>query len=302
VRHFSLQRGVAGSGLAALALCLAAAPVGLAASRDRVGAVVLDRYAGAVSLGDGAAAVHPRALPGDRITRGAAARASSTHVLAPGRVNVAGGARAASGYTCVNDRRRRGFVAYRPFYFTVNKKAIYIQFVYNIYKQNRARRLQGVGGSKQLEMCSTGGAHARGGNHLSRVGTHFAATNRSPTIIGSRWGTKTRSSNVSASLGFAVPVGPVTINGSVSVHPQDSFTGGQGPDKDTAGKFDPYVDNQVNGLWEGSSTFRWQGSTHFEGNVAHGLWEYPQRAPSPRFVYQATHERFCGHPFGIGCA
>ncbi len=277
----------------------------LAAKRDRVSRVTVDSYPAIVSA-DGAA-VTARALPGVRRVldaRGHTVSRSTFSTAAPGRA-VAGSA--ANGYACVNNRRRRGFVAYSPWKRDASEDAYYFQYIYSLYKQNRARTLVSTSTgrryrSKQYEMCTTGGAHSRGGNHLSRAVTSFTTTNRSSKIIGWKWGKGTKGSTVSASLGFAVPVGPVTINGSVDIHPQDTLTGGQGPDQDASSVFRGHEFNQVNAIWEGSDTFRWQGSTHFEGNVGHALWEYRQTSRAPSFYIEPSVRWFCGHPFGVGCA
>ena len=96
-----------------------------------------------------------------------------------------------------------------------------------------------------------------------------------------------------------MPVKAVTISGTLSVHPQDLLTGGQGSDRTKS--FGDYSFNQVNGVWQGGSTFRFQGSTNFQGNVAIGLWEYLQAGRGPRFAASAGIEKHCGRLGGIGC-
>jgi hypothetical protein len=271
---------------------------------DRVARVMVDSYPAIVSVDGATASARPLAATRRVLdARGRTVSQSSFAAEAPQRV-LAG--TAATGYACVNNRSRNGFVAYTPWRRSASQDAYYFQYIYSLYKQNRARRLVSPSGtryrSKQYEMCSTGNAHSRGGNHLSRAVTSFTTSNRRSQIIGWKAGKGVRQGTVSASLGFAVPVGPVTINGSVDVHPQDTFSGGQGPDKDASDVFDGHELNQVNAMWEGSDTFRWQGSTHFEGNVGHGLWEYRQTSRAPGFYIEPSVRWFCGHPFGIGCA
>jgi hypothetical protein len=276
-----------------------------AAENDRVQRSVAVSYPAIIS--PGAATAAARHLPAVRKVLDSRERtlATSRFAAPPPRRLVASSAQ--RGYACVNNRRRRGFVAYQPWTRSDSTDAYYYQFIYSLYKQNRARRLTSTRTgrryqSKQYEMCSTGGAHSRGGNRLERVGTSFAVTNRSTRIIGWKWGKGVRNGTISASLGFAVPVRPVTINGSVNVHDQDEFTGSQGPDKASPDVFDPYVRNQVNALWEGSDTFVWQGSTHFEGNVGHALWEYRQSSRSPSFLIDPSLEYHCGRIRPFGCA
>jgi hypothetical protein len=245
------------------------------------------------------------ALPGRSDVLGRSGRVRSSRVLP--RASLARAAAGGTGYTCVNNRGRRGFVAYAPKPLTRDEDAYYIRFLFHLYKQNRARVLRSSRGlrryrSKQWEACAVGGAHARGGNHLSRVLATMTMYSRADRLIGWKWGKGKELSTASASLKFAVPIKPVTVEGSVDVHPQNTFTGAQGPDQDAPEDFSDYLQNQVNTLWEGSHTFRWQGSTHFEGNVGHALWELRQRAPTPSIRVGENLRKFCGHPFGIGCA
>jgi hypothetical protein len=276
-----------------------------AAANDRVQRSVAVNHPAIIVPGGATASARP--LPAVRRVLDSRERtlATSRFGTPPPRRLVAGAAQ--RGYACVNNRRRRGFVAYQPWTRSDSTDAYYYQFIYSLYKQNRARRLISTSTgqrymSKQFEMCSTGGAHSRGGNRLERVGTSFATTTRRTRIIGFKWGKGVRDGTVSASLGFAVPIRAVTINGTVNVHDQDEFTGAQGPDKASPDAFDPYVRNQVNALWEGSDTFVWQGSTHFEGNVGHGLWEYRQSSRNPAFLIDPSLEYHCGRPRPFGCA
>lgn len=244
-----------------------------------------------------------RALPGRQELVSRRGGVVASRALPPADTTLAGAS--AQGYTCVNNRRRRGFVAYSPQPLTKSTDAYYIRFLFHLYKQNRARKLRDASGpykSKQWESCAVGGAHALGGNHLSRVLGTLTMYSGADHLIGWKWDKGKELSTASASLKFAVPIRPVTIEGSLDVHPQNTFTGAQGPDQDAPSAFDHYLQNQVNTLWEGSHTFRWQGSTHFEGNIGHALWELPQRARTPTIVYGQNLRKFCGHPFGIDCA
>jgi hypothetical protein len=243
---------------------------------------------------------HVRALPGRSEVRARSGRVLRSAKVA--RTSLDSGASAsASGYTCVNNRHRRGFVAYSPQAITWSTKAYYQRHLYHLYKQNRARRLDSRYRSKQWEACSVGGAHARGGNRLSRVVSMMTMVTRKDRLVGWKWDSGKEVPTARANLKFAVPIKPVTIEGSVDVHPTYTLTGSQGPDKQGLDTWDSYVHNQVNAIWEGSSTFRWQGSTHFQGNVGHALWELPQQSRTPEIRYSQDHERFCGRVWPIGC-
>lgn len=210
-------------------------------------------------------------------------------------------------YACVYNRKRKGFVAYQPQELKDSRDAYYIRFLYHVYKQNNARTLvKGSTGkrykTKQVEVCFVGGATPNGGNHLSRV--YGGVTMRGPNdrLIGQKWGKGKELSNVSASLGFAVPIKAVTIEGSLDVHPSNDFLGSQGPDKDDPASWAGTEHNQVNTLWEGNGTIRTQGSSHFEGNVGHALYETPQSLKLQPIEYGVNLRYHCSHPFGVGCA
>lgn len=242
---------------------------------------------------------HVRALAGRQQVQAASGRVLRSAGAAPASLAARAGA-SQSGYTCVNNRRRRGFTAYTPQPITQSTDAYYVRHVYHLYKQNRARVLDDDYNSKQFEACSVGGAHSRGGNRLSRVVSMMSMFSRD-RLIGQKWDSGKEVSDAKANLKFAVPIKPVTIEGSVDVHPTYTITGSQGPDKQAPDGWDGYAYNQVNAIWEGSHTWRWQGSTQFQGNVGHALWELPQRSRTPQIVYAQDHERFCGKVAGIGC-
>jgi hypothetical protein len=240
-----------------------------------------------------------RSRPGTHTVLGATGRAVSSRSLRRGAAPQAG-ASAQTG-SCLANRRRRGFVdkgvIHREY---ANNKAYYVRFLYFYYRQNNARRagprrrLQ-----RQFELCSVGGAHSKGGNRLDRVMTYMVFTSKKDRLIKWDWGVGKDVGKASRSLTFSVPIKPVTIGASIPIGGSGRLTGAQGYDKDTPKGLRGYEFNQVVGLWEGPTG----GSTDFEGNVAHGLWEIPQRTPAskvPAWGLEAGVEYECGRIFG-GC-
>jgi hypothetical protein len=295
-------------GAAALGV-LAAAPGAHAAEKDksprqRVDRVVSDSYGGQITF-DSKDRPHAAATSGFQKELTPSGKVVARKSL--GKASSEGGPRAAAGgYTCVTNHGRKGFVIYKPQPLETNVDAYYERFVYYLYKQNKARKVYNpsVGRKvlmKQWESCFVGGAQTKGGNRLSRVVSSVTMGGHD-RLIGWKWGKGKEVSEAKASLSFAVPVGPVTVSGSVDVYPTYTTTGGQGPDKDAPDSWKSTVHNQVNAIWEGSSTFRWQGSTHFQGNVGHALWEVPQSLRTQPITYSMNVRRFCGHPAGIGCS
>jgi hypothetical protein len=204
--------------------------------------------------------------------------------------------RPGGGYACVSNRPEDPlFRIYRPKYVSYLNRAEYVQFTYHLYKRSHARRLGGVE-QKQLEMCTVGGAHSRGGWRLTRVVSSFAAATPGRTIIGSRGGNHVDENGVvQSSLNFAVAGGPITVSAALTPHRQNTFSWSQGPDKDIdLGRRNRYASNQVNTYWESPDTFIFDGSTQFQGNVAQGLYELPQTTRDPIFVTNANNSLICG--------
>ena len=72
--------------------------------------------------------------------------------------------------------------------------------------------------------------------------------------------------------------GPVSIGATLPVNPSYDLRGSQGSDSDAQSVFDGISTNQVNALWESSDTFRWQGSSEYQGNVSHARRRSASRA------------------------
>jgi hypothetical protein len=260
--------------------------------------------------GQSAHAAGPIHAPATVTVRDSTGRIVSRHPAAPATVHVGSprqAVAAANQIGCRFNWLRRGFRAYGPLYFDSPKsKAYYYNYVYFRYMQRNARSLSGSHGryyTKQYEDCTTGGGHSKGGNRLTRAVTGMSRTGAT-SIVKWAWGTKAHSGVVKASLTFEVKAGPVTISGTDYIHDQDTLDGSLGGDKDLdfTNISHNNENNQVDSFWESPDTFIWDGSTHFEGNVGQGLWEYPMSAHAGTFAYGGNVAWICGHAFGIGCA
>ena len=196
-------------------------------------------------------------------------------------------ARAAASGDCQYSKTRKGFSQIGTRRQYGDNPAWYIRYKYFIYKQDRARTRRGKGGrrvrTKQLEMCSSGGAKGKDGNRIDRVVSYMTLRTRKDRLIGQKWATGEDKSSAGARLTFATP-GPVSIGASIPIGDNGKLTGGQGPDKDTPKRMKPFQVNQVYGLWEGGlGVIINAGSSGFQGNVSHALWELPKTARTPRF-------------------
>jgi hypothetical protein len=294
--------GIALAGLAVVP-CVAA-PAAAADRGDRVRAVTSDTYPVSIRIDERTQGLAAVARAG--IRRRADGRAHAAATTRIGRARVASGAvHASSTFACVSNRRRDGFVTYEPVQVKADEDAYFSKYTFHLYKQNRARRLTAPTGrysSKQFEMCAAGGADTRGGNRLTRAVAMFTLRTQYDRLIGWKWGSAQREGTVSASLSFAVPVKPVSIGATVNVNSKDGFKGAVGPDGQAPEDFEQFKFNEVNSIFETGTTWRWQGSTSFDGNVGHALWELPQSARNPRTDVATNVRWHCGHLFGIGCA
>jgi hypothetical protein len=194
-----------------------------------------------------------------------------------------------------NQPENRLFRIFQPVYVSYLNRTEYVQFTYHLYKRSLARTIRNEQ-RKQFQLCTVGGAHSRGGWRLTRVVSSFAATTPIKSILAANGGDRVNDNGlVQASLAFAFGKAPITISASLAPHRQNTFAWSQGPDKDIdLGRRNHYAFNQVNTYWESPETLIFDGSTHYQGNVAEGLYELPQRAGDPTFVMSANNRLICG--------
>lgn len=103
--------------------------------------------------------------------------------------------------------------------------------------------------------------------------------------------TVSESSSGNASIGASVNVGVTTATGAGS-DTGDYQADGQFPDYPS--QWAKYNLNRANSYYIAPSNFAWDGSTAFEGNVLHSLYEWPMGWDnSPVFTYVAGTKTFC---------
>ncbi|MGH2840318.1 MAG: hypothetical protein ACRDKY_05790 [Solirubrobacteraceae bacterium] len=214
-------------------------------------------------------------------------------------------AREAGSADCEPDGMRKGFKYLGSTHRGDDNPAYYILYAYFMYKQSKARKYgeSRTRYTKQLEMCSAGGASSKGGNRLDNAITIMSLRTQKPRLIDRTWDTGTDQSHADASMTFEVGKAPVTVSATLTgLNPQDRLAGRQGHHKAaTADTFGRFKFNQVNAEWDGrSGPSVYAGSTGYQGNVGHALWELPERARTPTFAVEAVVYYHCGRVFG-GC-
>ncbi|QSB14523.1 hypothetical protein JQS43_24085 [Natronosporangium hydrolyticum] len=210
-------------------------------------------------------------------------------------------------YTCVVEGNPDSyFFPVAPFDVSFGGNSNFTSYLYHPYVQWYARELVTGELTDQLEICSTGGGDVWNSWRQNFNGTTMTIEEATTYRIGNNWGQGVveNSGLVSATLGFQVqdPRVPVAINGSVTVEPStDTYTGNLG--NEPRYLLDWPVEwqaNRVNAFYEAPDTFIWDGSNHFQGNVAHVLYEWVWTNP-PNLNYWggATIRAHCGVSLGL---
>lgn len=219
-------------------------------------------------------------------------------------------------YSCLNNRSGEGFHVEDTERADGTSDQYDYSFAWHTYSYERARFVSGFGHTLQVEICSIGGLDMQGGWRSTVVGQGQAFSpgdstpvhNESKSYrIGKEWGAGPTQSSTTRSLGFSVGGGktPISISGSVSQNASDTLQGSYAPPY--SDEFSKHNLNAVNGWWQddchnsfgGCSTV--SGSSDFQGQVVHGLWEFKQKAKRDRTfvfpirIYTAAH---CANIFG----
>lgn len=207
-------------------------------------------------------------------------------------------------YGCIRHGNNANLTIYTPKYVSANNNKYYMQFIYHKYMITNARQFANGTWTRQFEWCTAGGGSTKNGYHTKTVGSTVTTNTSTPRIVGWKWGTTTVDSTVSATLGFKVgdPKGVVNLDGSVQVHPRDTYTGTQGPWSAASDSANGYPQNEVSTYYQCGCPWNYSGSSDYQGNVGHGLWEWPMSDTTTKaFPHTATIVGFCSHPYGINC-
>lgn len=192
----------------------------------------------------------------------------------------AGGVPLSTG-SCVNNSTDKHFRAYETLRIsTVDGKGAQ-HYVVSPYQRDRARKIQGSGRSTQFELCSTGGADLQDGWRVYQAGVGMTILDPEAFKIDQAWRSGDTPADYDLSLDFQLGKedGPLSITGSISQEARDKLKGSFLGPYETF--MDGYSHNSVNAWWEDGCMSGWSrcqaradGSSDFQGTVAHGLWEF----------------------------
>lgn len=199
------------------------------------------------------------------------------------------GSAAATGYTCVKKTTAdSNLIAFRPRKVDLSNSDWEVHYVLHMYAVQRARYVSG-GYTTQFEQCAVGGSRNKHFyQRMARTESEMSIRNSHNNRIGSNWGTRVDSGEVSSSLNFEVSLTKATkISGSLPVSSGGKQTGSIGDG--LCGGMGPNSGNQVNGAWD--YDYPGYGTNEFKGNVAHGLYEFYWPAKDTFWYYfQACYQ------------
>lgn len=186
-----------------------------------------------------------------------------------------------TGAACVHDSKQPGFTPYLPpTDYRIDKKNEKGGFKYHLYSQDGARRSHRGEPTVQFLGCGVGGVDGQNGSRIRVSGPGMAYKDAAGSnIIGTRWKEGKTPEDYSITLGFEVPVRGITVTGSIQQHPSNYLKGSVLPPygRDDMERLHR---NAVNAWWEDGCRprcTRFGGSNNYQGSVAEGLWEFPQR-------------------------
>ncbi|MGQ0464316.1 MAG: hypothetical protein ACT4QG_03235 [Sporichthyaceae bacterium] len=204
---------------------------------------------------------------------------------------------------CVKNGRSKNVTVFPVENRELKGKAGVVHFQYHPYMLRNARTNGEGDSTTQFEVCTTGGGDLQDGWRLHKAGTGMTIADKSQFLkIGQEWKTGKTPEDYTLSLGFTVPAGKsgAEISGGIEQNPSDKLMGSiVAPYKHW---MNDYSRNAVHAWWQDSCVgkfygcYKWDGSSNFQGAVAHGLWEYQSAAVPPVvYFYFEPHAEWACH-------
>jgi hypothetical protein len=177
---------------------------------------------------------------------------------------------------CTTSYYGSGFTAYSNFYSWTDSSMGFVEYRYAPFTQENARYLANEGWTWQLETCAIGGGVSAGGWRLTEAGHYMTLQESAPRVINFAAYSGSAVSPDYRSLNFTIDAKVIKVSGSIGINANHVQRGGQGRQY-RASPYDDYGQNGIFQFWDGhdSPENNYQGSDDFEGNVSHGLWEFP---------------------------
>lgn len=181
-----------------------------------------------------------------------------------------------SGFSCVVDvQRSKTVIAYTPLQIYHTARSFSYHWLVFPYSVTHARIVNHRNWTFQVQLCATGGGNTWNvwDQYFDGLGMTLKYT--APFMIGWNWAVKVDNGTASASLNFEVNAGIVKIGGTDTVSSYGAHSGNPGVNTNISwpSSWNKYDANRVNTYYQSAHTFWWQGTSAFEGNVGHALYE-----------------------------
>jgi len=182
-----------------------------------------------------------------------------------------------SGYSCVVDvQKSKTVAAYEPMQLYHTARSYSVHWLVFPYSVTHARVVNSRDWTFQVQLCGTGGGNTWNvwDQYFDGLGMMLAYT--TPKMIGWSWASKVNNGTASASLNFEVNVGVVKIGGTDAVSGYGTHSGNPGVNTNIGwpSRWNKYDVNRMNTYYSSPHTFWYQGTSAFEGNVGHALYEF----------------------------
>jgi hypothetical protein len=182
-----------------------------------------------------------------------------------------------SGFTCVVDKQKaKTATQYEPAQYYHTARSYSIHWLVFPYSVKHARHVNGNDWTFQVQLCAVGGGNTWNDwdQYFDGLGMTLAYT--APKMIGWNWASKVDNGEASASLNFEVNAGVVSIGGTDTISSYGTHTGNPGVNTNISWphSWNKYDGNRMNQYYSSAHTFWFQGTTAFEGNVGHALYEF----------------------------
>lgn len=177
---------------------------------------------------------------------------------------------------CTQSYYGSGFKAYKNYYSWVDASIGFVEYRVAPFTEDNARYLYGEGYTWQVELCQIGGGTSANRWRANNIGQYTTLQETDPHIIGTAVYSGATKNPDARSLAFKLEGKGASISGSINIAANHRQSGGQGG-QSRAGEFNEYKTNGMWQMWDGhdSPANSYQGSDDYEGNVSHGLWEFP---------------------------
>lgn len=206
-----------------------------------------------------------------------------------------GGSSTGASFACVTNKSHPDFYTLDPINVSRDEPSYKYDWSWQIYVLDRARRTTS-GVQFQIEGCSIGGFDAQNGYRQLENGFGQSTDSTNPrNKIGQNGTTGVETGQMNASIGFqaALASKQITVSGTVSQNyvGANEYAPGRGRYPIAT---DAYYQTASVAWWRTTSNtaLRYSGSTGFQPEVGHVLWEYPRDTTGRVNITGAPYARY----------